>query len=319
MQIFFISTLSCRLQDSETPCDQISLGRMSFLGGDSFIAPGSVQTRSAPGYRITKYIDPSNFTYVDLEKYVENQNAMRAHAIANDEIAPETHDRYHVKVYIYCPPCACQIATALDICLYRDKKDFVDFCIRIEHRLKTCCSVSSSKIEGLIPVIDYITRLDIGGALSNRKVERLKAIDREWLERKIHDYTEADHFETVSPKTQLSRIAKLHKNESESSTAAIIMLGEADYSIPLIGAPPFLPFESGRLPRENQIFRNWQEYLYAPKERFWKRKSIGTYSAKDPLPPTRPAPVDSSTARTLERAQHGSKRPRSSDSDEEGS
>ena len=287
---------------------------MSFVGGNSFIAPGSVQTRSAPGYRITKYIHPSNFTYVDLEKYVENQNAMRAHAIANDEVAPEDHDRYHVRVYIYCPPCACQIATALDICLYRDKKDFVEFYIRIEHRLKTCCSASSSRIEGLVSVVDYITRTEIGSSQLDTTVEKLKVIDREWLERQIYDYTEADRFETLSPADQLTRIARTHRFSPNPSVAAIIMLGEVDYNVPLMVAPPFRPFESGRLPRENQLFRNWLGFQCS-----WEREFLGTYSAKYPLPPKRPAPVDSSTAQTLERAQRGSKRPRSSASDEEGS
>lgn len=316
-QIFFISTQSCRLRDAKTPCDQTSLGKMSFIGKKGFIAPVSFQTRSAPGYRITRYIDPSIFTSVDLEKYANDQNAIRAHAIAN---YPEDHGRFHVKVYIYCPPCACQIATALDICLYRDKKDFVDFCIRVDHRLKTSCSASSSRIEGLVSVIDYITSRETGDSLADltdKTIERLKAIDREWIERQIYDYTEADRFQTLSPASQLARIARLH--EKEYSMAAIIMLGGADYSLPLMKARPFCPFESGRLPRENQIFRNLQSYKYSPSNPLWKREFLGTYSAKDPLPPNRPAPVDSNTAQTSEGVQRGSKRPRSLASDEEGS
>lgn len=311
--IFFISTQSCRLQDSETPCDQTSLGAMSFEKMHSFIAPGSVQTRSAPGYRITKHIDPSKFTYADLETYAERQDAMRL-----DGIAPDDSRRYHVEVYIYCPPCACQLATALDICLHRDKKGFVDFCVRVDHRLVTTCSASSSRIEGLVSVVDYIRSIETGNPLTDWTAERLRAIDREWLERQIYEFTEADRFETLSPASQLARITSLHIGES--STAAIIMLGEADYSVPLMRAPPFPPFESGRLPRENQIFRNWYKQIsYHPSKRTWQREFMGTYSAQDPLPPKRPAPIDSSTAETLGRAQHGSKRPRSSASVEEGS
>lgn len=117
IQLFFILTEPCRAQSSETPCDQPSIGTMSFDTRHSFIADRSIQTRSAPGYRITNHIDPSRFALVDLDTYVERREAILAHAIENGDPTPNDEEeiRHRVKVYIYCPPCACQVATALAI------------------------------------------------------------------------------------------------------------------------------------------------------------------------------------------------------------
>lgn len=129
-QIFFMLTENCRAQDSETPCDRFRLGDMSFQTQYSFIAPGSAKTHSAPGYRITKHIELSKFIDREtLEKYIDIRNQILVHRLAVGESDLQEDSRYCVKVYIYCPPCACQIATALDICRFRNKKEFVEFCI----------------------------------------------------------------------------------------------------------------------------------------------------------------------------------------------
>ena len=313
---FFMLTESCRAQGSEAPCVQSRLGTMSFQNIYSIIAPGTVRTHSAPGYRITKHIDPQNFTYVDLEKYVENLDALKVDAITEGKPAPEVDDRHRVRVYIYCPPCACQVATAFDICKYSDKKDFVEFYIRIDHRQRTSCSASVSRIEGLISVIDHLKKKEKNYHQSHRdfEMDRLKAIDREWLERQVYHYTEEDRLATLSPANQLARIAELHKDEQPC--AAIILLGEADYCIPLMGALPFRPFEPGGLPRETQLFRSWQKPDPLLKRFCWERDYMGTYSSKAPLPPRRPVPADSDTTQRLESAQRILKRPRSSTSEE---
>ena len=232
------------------------------------------------------------------------------------QTVPDDDGHFHVKVYIYCPPGACQLATALDICVYRDQKDLVDFVIRIDHRLKTCCSASFSRVEGLLSVIDYIREREKRDTLDDWEVARLEAIDREWVDQQIIDYTEDDHLASLSPASQLIRIAGFHKDEK--SCAAIIMLGEADYSIPLMGVPPFRPLDPRNLPRENHIVRNLQKKSQSGVW-YWDRESIGTYTSRNPLPPKRPAPITSDTLETPESTQRGSKRPRSSTSDAEGS
>lgn len=225
-------TEPCRAQSSETPCDQLRLGELSFQRQYSFITPGSFRTQSAPGYRITKHIEPSHFTYADLKKYAVNLDEIKLHAITNGDPVPKVDGRFRVNVYIYCPPCACQVATALDICEYRDRKDYVEFKIRIDPQRMTSCSMSVSRIEGLISVIEQLKETEIRPFIDNQTASRLQSIDREWLERQVYEYTEEDRLSMLSPKNQLARIVEFHSQEP--SCAAIIMLGEADFSIPLM-------------------------------------------------------------------------------------
>ena len=309
-------TEPCRAQNTETPCDQLNLGTMSYDGQYSFIAPGSVKTHSAPGYRITRYIRPELFTSIDLEKYIENQHIMRAHAIQEGLSVPEYDGRYRVQVYIYCPPCACQVATALDICRFSHQKMFVEFRIRVDYRQQTCCSSSVSRIDGLNSINEYLRKEEKSHFSSLYRAESLEAIDREWLERQIWEYTEEGRSETLSPNNQLARIASFHKEEE--SCAGIILLGEADYIVPLVGAPPFQPLETGRLLRETQIFRNLKKYSNTGKW-YWERQFIGLYSSKDPLPAKRPADVSSNIMQTLEGGPPSSKRSKNSTTSEEKS
>ena len=282
----------------------------------NFVARSSVQTRSAPGYRITKYIDPVNFTHAHLATYYESQNGMKANVAAKGGDMPDNDYRYHVRVYIYCSPCVCQINTALHICRYRDKKGLVDFVVRIDHHLKACCSAPFSRVDGLVSVIDYIKAQEQLDTLADWDSAYLGSIDREWVEQQIVYYTEEDHSATPSPASQLRRIAGYHRGEK--TCAAIVMLGEADYTIPLMGAPPLPPLESGPLPRETYIFKHEQNFSQ-PRMWYWDRMFIGTYTPSKPLPSKRPAPVGSETVQRPENTLRTSKRPRSSTSDATGS
>ena len=290
VQIFFMLTEHCRAQDSDTPCDQLSLGKMSFVKKYSFIAPGSVRTHSAPGYRLTKYISPSKIlSPLNFEKYVEDRNAIKAHAISCGEPEPQEDGHFRIKVYIYCPPCACQVATALDICVFSDNKDFLDFYIRIDNRQRTSCSASASRIEGLLSIVDYIKELE-RAELDRKRADILKLIDREWLERCIYSYTEEDDLATPSATDELARIAKFHS--SDGRYGAIILLGETDYSVPLMGVPPFPPFEPGQIPRETQLFKMKQKKSHPWS---WEREFIGMYTPSEPLAPRRSTPPSSTS------------------------
>ena len=107
-------------------------------------------------------------------------NATEPHIITNSQ--PNM-------IYIYCQPCACQVATALTVCRHRDKKSSFKFSIRIDHRLKIVCSAPVSRIEGLILVVDYPKdqEKEVDYSLEDDTVEDLAAIDREWLERQTYN------------------------------------------------------------------------------------------------------------------------------------
>ena len=126
---------------------------------------------------------------------------------------------------------------------------------------------------------------------------------------------------TLSPTNQLAHIAELHKGEE--LCAAIVLLGKADYLVPLMGVPPFRQFEPGRVPRETQLFRYWQDLEKKSSSKswslFWRRDPMGTFSTAPPSPPRQPPLAKPDGTKAKESAERGTKRSRSSASDEEGS
>ena len=251
-----------------------------------FVPPGAYQIGSSPGHWIAKDIDPQKFTSIDLEKLAETHRTLQVHAIDEGETALPIESQFSVKLYIYCPPCACQIATALEICRSAGKSLYLDIRIRVDYRQPTSCSLSSSRIDGLASLIDYIKRQESSSDLSEYEKADLKAVDRQWLEQTIYDYEEEVQITTPSPANRLSHIVRPHKGED--SCAAIVILGEADYCIPLMGAPPFPPFKTGRMPQETQLYRSIQGYDH---KWHWKRHYMGTYSRRYPLTKKRPVPM----------------------------
>ncbi len=142
-------------------------------------------------------------------------------------------------------------------------------------------------------------------------------IDREWLERQIYEYTKEDRLSMLSPKNQLARVVELHSKEP--SCAAIVMLGEADFSIPLMGVPPFRPFESGRLPRETQLFKIFGQYNSVVQHSIYEREYMGTYSPRAPLQSKQPPAVGLNKTHARESPERATIRPRSSTPDKEDS
>lgn len=261
---------------------------MSFANKHCFVQQGAHDTGSSPGHWIAKDIDPREFTIIDLEQCAETYRALQAYAIDQGEIDFPIESPFLVKLYIYCPPCACQIATAIDICRALNKSRYLDVRIRVDHHQPTSCSLSSSRIDGLASLIDHIKRQeDYSSHIKSHKAG-LKAMDRQWLEQIIYDYEEEVHITTPSPANRLSHIVRPHKDEG--LCAAIIILGEADYCIPFVGAPPFPPIKSGRMPQETQLYRLTQGHDRAlPLVNWhWQRHYMGTYSQKKPLTKKRP-------------------------------
>ena len=228
---------------------------MSFSDKHSFIPSRTWYTGSSPGYWIAKDVEPQRFTTIDLEKCAETHRALQE--IAQMDDLP-TKDQFLVKLYIYCPPCACQVATALGICVSVNRSRHLDIRIRVDYRQSTGCSISSSRIDGLVLLIDYIKSEETKLYVSEQDNKKLEAIDRQWLEQIVYDYEEEVQITTPSPATQLSHVFRPHKNEE--LCAAIIILGEADYCIPLVESPPFPPFKPGRTPQETQLYRLTQNY-----------------------------------------------------------
>ena len=266
------------------------LGALSFSRNYSYIAPRSVQTQTAPGYRIGEYIEPQDFTYVDLNQYLNNYDSIRARALEEDGTSPAEVIRHKVKVYVYCSPCACQIATALDICQYTGPSPFITFHIRIDYRQVTSCCAPLSGIDGICSVIDHLRDRERNDEAHYAFYpDRIKFIDREWLDQEEYRAEELQEDPKSSRESQILRIVK-HHGKAEN-VAGVVVLGEADYCVPLLGADPFPSIEPGSRARENMMFMLTQEHSGAWH---WQRRYLGNYSSKPPIfqNPSKPASID---------------------------
>ena len=286
------------------------LGEMSFDGMFSYIAPLSFQIGTAPGYRIGKYIHPQEWASADLNQYLENRDSLRARAIQKgDDQLPEEVIRHKVKVYVYCPPCACQIATAMDVCQYKEESPFVTFHIRIDYRQPTSCCVRSSGIDGICSVIDYLKDIERNGNPDFIELDRMRLIDRMWMEQEEYLAGELDKAPEYSPESQLTRIFKYHYGEPK--VAAIVILGETDHCVPLLGANPLPSLEAGSRFRENMMFMMKQERDGdLPWAWYWQRHYLASYSSEPPIVRNLSLPATVDKRQSEDRSEEKNKRPK---------
>lgn len=277
------------------------LGEMAFLPECSYITPRSVKLFTAPGYRIGKYIEPQDFTVVDLDEQLK----YRVHQSASEgyERAELAEEQYRVKVYVYCSPCACQIATALDICRYRARSPFITFHIRIDYLLATSCCAPSSGIDGICSVIDRLVGVETNE--SEPLIRGMQAMDREWLEQTVDRAGELEEASESSPESEITRIVGYHSGEKK--LAAIVILGETDYCVPLLSVRPFPSFEAGSRFRDNMMFM-LKQTTESPGQ--WRRSYLATYSPKPPIIRTSSLPATVDKRQSDDTPEEKNKRPK---------
>lgn len=250
-------------------------------------------TRSHPGQWIGKLIYPSIFTHMDFGRYEEYLMSISMREINEGlDTAPST-GRFSVQVYLYCAPCSCQVASALQVAWSLGQFPYLDVCVRVDYRLQSSCSIASSGINGIQSIISYIKELENLASLGISQEERLKFIDRQWLEQAVYNYEDETETMSKSPADQVSQIVKDHTHEQ--TCAALVILGEADYCIPLVGAPPFPPLSLGKVPQETELYQMSQQWGQAAVKRHWTRRYMGTYTAMPPPVKKRRLPMTSDT------------------------
>ncbi|KAL8863658.1 MAG: hypothetical protein Q9178_000341 [Gyalolechia marmorata] len=292
LQIFFMLTEECRNLETELPCEQTDLGRMSFDATQSFIPAVTQIIGSSPGQCVGKLINPGNFTRMNFDRYEDYIRMAYTQQMHEDK--PPSLPEFCVHVYIYCAPCACQVASAIDIASSIEEFPYMDVQIRVDCRLQSSCVISSSVINGLQSLINYIKEeektMDASGYFPKERTACLKAIDRQWLEQAVYRHEEDPDTTPPSPADRMMQIVRNHCQEV--TCAALMILGEADYCIPLIGAPPFPPLSQGRLPRETELYQMSQQFSEeATEEGHWRRGYMGTYTARAPPIRKRRIPV----------------------------
>ena len=302
IKIFFVLTEQCDTRNEDSPCDQMNLGPLSFDADKSFIAPFSNIARTSPGHRITKHIDPQSFTTDNLRESLLTREKLQVQAIEDRKCMPPSNDHFVVTVYIYCPPCACQIATALDICQNSGSSPFIKFTVRVDHFLPSTCCASAPALDGVCSIIDHLRHLErIYSIYSNWAVTQVGSIDREWLEER--EYA-AEDTKMLSSEADLARIALYHDIDE---VYVIVIIGEDDFCMRMMDSSPFPPFDPGHKFRDNMMFEFSQQYSKS-QNWHWVRRYLGTYSTKAPIIRKFP-PLDKRPAEGMEQSD---KRPRTS-------
>ena len=142
--------------------------------------------------------------------------------------------------------------------------------VRIDYRLMaSCCPDDTSRINACIALDDYV---ESGAA----PIKNIQYIDKNWLDQAIYNYDE-EVTHSQSPSDQLARVMGYH--EDERNIAGIIILGETDYTIPLMRSPPFPALETGRAPKDAQIFcmLHRSNAASAKGASEWERRYVGSY------------------------------------------
>jgi hypothetical protein len=237
---------------------------------NSILAPSS-RSHWSIGRRVIDTLDPDLFTTLSLDTLIK-----RSHY---DELV-DSHktDRPVGIIYIYCAPCACLMATALEICRQASTRAnaFFSFLIRPDDRLASSCCSNADRGIGLVSLVEGIRNYEITASSS---LEDLEFVDKQWIEKRLF---EIDELDQVQPSTDISEMARgIFKSHESSKKSTIIILGELDYCLPIMHCPPF-PLKP-RIARETEIFQMQAER--SGDQNLWRRKYLGTYTPK-PLSPS---------------------------------
>jgi len=271
--IYFVLTGQCPKMSMSSPCEQANLGKESAETSNSVLALWTWKEWSI-GRRITDNLEPSQFTDVDLDALTNHHD---------DDLTDLQKIALPVAIiYIYCAPCACLIATAWEICEKAGDraKIYFRFLIRPDDRLiSSCCSETDRSVR-LGKLVEDIERFETSTWTSTGYVANaLLLLDKQWVEQRLFDIDELDQLPPSSDIPDMARgIFASHK--SPGPTAAIIVLGELDYCLPIMHAPPFS--RKPRIPKETEIFqmqRTWENGGYT-----YRRRYLGKYTPKPLLP-----------------------------------
>ena len=185
------------------------------------------------------------------------------------------------KVYICCAPCLCQIWTAFRICegAKGPAEALFHLCVRIDNRLPATCCQASSGTAGLAAVVDQIRSMEMEGRTlyPSYHGKRIKHVDRDWIDQRLYD--QEDEVLQTSAVGEARSLSFIFDRLPSKDLAAIIILGERDYLVPMLQYSPFQ--RSERILRENQFFKVKREMIDG--EWSWSLNYLGSFTPKKSL------------------------------------
>lgn len=272
-----VLTAQCRLVSEDLSCES-SLGQLfSYESSPPFSDPSHLANEMHPWDLASRLL--SSITLLgmgfDIDRLPELQ---RDAEIEGRELAVKKE-----KVYIYCPPCLCQVWTAFRICkgAKGPEEALLQFCVRIDNRLKATCCRASSGTAGLAAIVDQIRSIEMDGKhlYPLYQGKNIKYIDRDWIDQRLYD--QEDELFQASAVGEARSLSFIFDQFTTKNVSAVIVLGERDHLVPMLQYSPFRKYE--RTLRENQFFQVKRE-PYATNEWRWSLKYLGNFTAKKTQP-----------------------------------
>jgi hypothetical protein len=213
----------------------------------------------------------------------------------DDKKATSIHQAYRpiAKMFILCPPCLCQIHTAMRICQGAEVSPLLEFCIRIDDRLPSSCCRGRQPSERLKyidkEIVDLEARLTHSFASSIAAARQIGRIDCPWLQKRIFQ-VEEDVIEASFAEDPSGIVSDMLADctDKRLPKAGIVVLGELS-CCSVILEDVFMT-RSPRKPRETDIYELKLSRDEGAEVDRWSRAYVGSYARKSTAKPAKPEP-----------------------------
>lgn len=282
-QTFLVVTDKCSDRVNGSPCEGSTFGKARFGLVPGFSPQSSYNWNL--GRRLTEQLEWPKL--LNGKGYVE---ALEDSLIYNSSKEWTSYYRPLAKLYVYCPPCACQIQTAIGICRGLGVSPLLERCVRVHDRLPSSCLPDDQALERLQSIHKMIQEAGAARSRLSGRSSDLGCIDPTWLDQRIFQLEQdaAGSQCTENPSQVVAdMIAACAKGTRR--TAAVIVLGELSCATTIL--EDAFKTQSPRKPRETDLY----EVKHVPSEGAntsrWERRCIGAYlRAKDFIPVEDPGP-----------------------------
>ena len=272
---FFVLTSRCLYASSKCSCDMYNLGEQSFAREVRGFTTGSYAQWNL-GKRIANLLPLQNITTTDTER--------QYYRVIEDEKEGKARLQSLATVYVYCPPCVCQIETAYDLCIGYGISPLLNFVIRIDDRIPVDCCSETTGIHGLVSLNNKIKEIEDSDYWPMGDIgPKTHYIDRPWIERRVYEAEQETYQPSFwdNPSQNVNRIFGEVWGESNKK-AIVVILTELEHCSLMVESPPF-PQEP-RKPRETEIF----EFHHDNLSWKWLRTYAGSYCPRKPNTATTP-------------------------------
>ena len=272
-----VLTAPCRLVSEDLSCES-SLGQLFSYEVNQLTDPSHLANETHPWDLASRLL--STICILGTAMDMDTLPALQRDAQLEGKELPVEKE----KVYIYCPPCICQVWTAFRICkgAKGPEEALLQFCVRIDDRLTATCCRASSNTAKLISITEQIRSIEMDGKhlYPFYQGKNIKYIDRDWIDQRLYD--QEDELFQASAVGEARSLAFIFDQFPKKDVSAVIVLGERDHLVPMLQYPPFQKYE--KTLRENQFFQVKRQAA-TTNEWSWSLKYLGSFTAKKTKPP----------------------------------